>query len=452
MTDSTPTPAPLELACELAELARKKGADAADAICVGSTSLGVSVRNGVTDELERSETTDLGLRVFVGKRSAIISTSTLDRDRFDALVDQALAMAHVLPEDGYAGLPENIPLIGRLTENDLDLVDTTEPTAEELLARARTTEEAAHAVDGVTNSAGASATWGRSLVALASSAGVAGYYERTRNSVSMSALAGQGTGMQRDWDFHSTVYLSDLEDPALIGAKAGRNAVARLNPTQPRTGTLPVIYAPRVSNGLLGHLMGAINGAAIARGTSFLKEKMGQRIFASGIRVLDDPHRQRGLRSKPFDGEGVACEPLELVADGVLQHWLLDCRSARQLGLTTNGRASRGTSSPPSPGVSNLYFAPGTVSPAELIADIAEGVYVTEMMGSSINGLTGDYSRGASGFMIRNGQLAEPIAEFTVAGNLLDMFARLQVADDLSFRFGSDAPTIRIDGMSIAGN
>ena len=446
------TLSPLDFACELTERATKKGADAADAIYVGSTSLGVSVRNGVTEELERSETTDLGLRVFVGQKSAIISTSTLDIDRFDALVEQALAMAQVLPEDVHAGLPQNVPVIGRVTSNDLDLVDTTEPGAESLLDRARRTEDAARAVSGVTNSAGASATWGRSVIGLASSAGVAGSYARTRHSVSMSALAGQGTGMQRDWDFHSTVYLSDLRDGALIGAQAGRNAVARLNPTQPRTGVMPVVYAPRVANGLLGHLTGAINGVSIARGTSFLKDKLGQQIFQEGIRVIDDPHRMRGLRSKPFDGEGIATEPLELVADGVLQHWLLDSRSARQLGLTTNGHASRGVSSPPSPGVSNLYFAPGDASPEELIADIAEGVYVTEMMGSAINGITGDYSRGASGFMIRNGQLAEAIAEFTVAGNLLDMFGRLQVANDLSFQFGSDAPTIRIDAMSVAGN
>ncbi|NHN88881.1 TldD/PmbA family protein [Acetobacter conturbans] len=442
----------LDLACELAERARLKGADAADVVCVGSTSLGVSVRNGVTEELERSETTDLGLRVFIGKQSAIVSTSTLDTARFDALVEQALAMAQVLPADANAGLPEAVPLIGRLTDNQLDLVDTAEPDAAQLLDRARRTEDAARAIQGVSNSAGASATWGRSSVALASSAGVAGYYARTRHSVSMSALAGEGTGMQRDWDFHSTVHLSDLEDGAVIGAQAGRNAVARLKPTQPRTGVMPAVYAPRVANGLLGHLSGAINGIAIARGTSFLKEKMGQRVFPSGIRVIDDPRRVRGLRSKPFDGEGIAGQPLELVADGVLQDWLLDCRSARQLGLTTNGRASRGTSSPPSPGASNLYFAAGDISPEALIADIAEGVYLTEMMGSAVNGITGDYSRGASGFMIRNGQLAEPIAEFTVAGNLLDMFGRLQVASDLTFRFGSDSPTIRIDGMSIAGN
>ncbi|NHO32273.1 TldD/PmbA family protein [Acetobacter fallax] len=443
---------PLDLASDLVDRARKKGADAADAVYVGSTSLGVGVRNGITEELERSETTDLGLRVFRGKRSAIVSTSTLDSSGFDALVDQALAMAQVLPEDAHAGLPEGVPLIGRVETNDLDLVDATEPDAAALLERARTSEDAARAIEGVTNSAGASATWGRSTVALVTSSGVAGCYSRTSHSVSMSALAGQGTGMQRDYDYHSTVWLSDLDDPGVIGASAGRRAVGRLNPVRPRTGTLPIVLASRVASSLLGHLSSAINGAAISRGTSFLKTRMGEKIFSSGITVTDDPRRTRGLRSRPFDGEGVPGQKLDLVKDGVLQSWLLDSRSGRQLGLQTNGRATRGPSSPPAPGVTNLFFEAGAVSPAELMSDITEGLYITEMMGSAINGLTGDYSRGASGFMIRNGQIAEAVAEFTVAGNLSDMFGRLQIANDLSFRFGMNAPTVRIDAMSIAGD
>ncbi len=443
---------PLALACDLVDRACKKGADAADAVYVGSTSLGVGVRNGTTEELERSETTDLGLRVFRGKRSAIVSTSTLDPHGFDALVEQALSMAQVLPEDLHAGLPGDAPLIGRSETNALDLIDPVEPDAAMLLERARRAENAARSVRGVTNSAGANAGWGRSLVALASSQGVAGSYSRTSHSVSMSALAGQGTGMQRDYDYHSAVYLSDLDDPEVIGASAGQKAVSRLNPVRPRTGTLTVVFAPRVASSLLGHFSSAISGTAISRGTSFLKTKMGERIFSAGVTVTDDSSRKRGLRSRPFDGEGVIGRKLELVSGGILQSWLLDSRSARQLGLQTNGRASRGTSSPPAPGTTNLFFEPGTVSPADLMSDISEGLYVTEMMGSAVNGLTGDYSRGASGFMIRNGQIAEPVAEFTVAGNLLDMFGRLQLADDLLFRFGTNAPTIRIDAMSIAGN
>lgn len=446
------TPSYLDLACELVERARRKGADAADAVFSGSISLGVGVRNGVTEELERSETTDLGLRVFRGQRSAIVSTSTLDPAGFDTLIEQALAMAEVLPEDRYAGLASDVPLIGRVDKNALDLVDPLEPTTAELLARAREAENAARAVAGVTNSAGASASWGRGEVALATSAGVAGQYARTRHSVSMSALAGEGTGMQRDYDHHSTIFLSDLDAPDTIGTSAARKAVARLNPVRPRTGQFPILYAPRVAGSLLGHFIGAINGVGIARGTSFLKEKMGARIFPAGVTITDDPGRHRGLRSRPFDGEGVPGQTLHLVEDGILQNWLLDSRSARQLGLLTNGRASRGTASPPAPSCSNLFFEAGTASPDVLMADIQEGIYITEMMGSAINGITGDYSRGASGFMIRDGQIAEPVAEFTVAGNLLDMFARVQIANDLSFRFGTDSPTLRIDAMSIAGN
>ena len=244
------------------------------------------------------------------------------------------------------------------------------------------------------------------------------------------------------------MHLSDLADAATIGRSAGEKAVARLNPTRPRTGSLPVVYDPRVSSSLLGHLAGAVNGSAIARGTSFLKEKMGQRILPEGVDILDDPTRVRGLSSHPFDGEGVRCGELVIVRDGVLTNWALDSRSARQLGLLGNGRASRGGS----PSLASLYARPGAPTPAELMADIQEGIYVTELMGSAINGLTGDYSRGASGFMIRGGMLAEPVAELTIAGNLHDLFARMILANDLVFRRGINAPTIRIDDMMIAGS
>ncbi|GBR00765.1 TldD/PmbA family protein [Acetobacter oeni] len=443
---------PLDLASDLVNRARKKGADAADAVYIGSTSLGVGVRNGTTEELERSETTDLGLRVFRGKRSAIVSTSTLDHNGFDALVDQALAMAQVLPEDSHVGLPDGVPLIGHSETNSLDLVDAAEPDAATLLERARTAENMAKSVEGITNSGGAHATWGRSTVALASSSDVAGCYSRTNHSVSMSALAGHGTGMQRDYDYHSTVWLSDLDAPETIGASAARKAVARLNPVRPRTGTFPVIFDPRIASSFLGYLSSAISGASVARGTSFLKARMGESVFPTGVTVTDDPSRLRGLRSRPFDAEGVAGQKLDLIQNGILQSWLLDSRSARQLGMQTNGRATRGPSSPPTPAITNLFFQAGTASPAELMSDISEGLYITEMMGSAVNMLTGDYSRGASGFMIRNGQIAEPIAEFTVAGNLSDMFGRLQLANDLVFRFGVNAPTVRIDALSIAGN
>ena len=442
---------PVALLQELVGQARQAGADAADAILVSGTSLGIQVRQGRTEELERSEHNDLGLRVFAGTRSAMVSATSADPAGFPRLVEQALAMARVVPEDRFAGLCERAATGQRPTADALELADAAEPDIAALTERAGQAEAAALAIHGVTNSQGGSAGFGRTEIALATSAGFAGRYARTSHSVSASVLAGQGTAMQRDYDYHSTVHLAELDDAAGIGRHAGERAVARLNPVKPRTGRMPVLYDPRVSGSMLGHLAGAINGASVARGTSFLKERMGTRILPAGLSVIDDPTRRRGLRSKPFDGEGVATEALVLVEDGELRHWVLDGRSGRQLGLPSNGRASRGTSSPPSPSTSNLYLTGGTVTPAALMADIVEGVYINEMMGSAVNGLTGDYSRGAAGFMIRNGALAEPIAEFTVAGNLIEMFASLQPADDLTFRRGTDAPTLRIDTLTIAG-
>lgn len=440
----------LEKISDLVSRARKAGADAADAVFISGTALGAGVRNGVTEELERSETTDLGLRVFTGQKTAIVSTTTLDPARFDSLITQALAMARMLPDDQYTGLSPQA-LTGTFTQNTLDLTDTAEPDANALLARARAGEEAALAVAGVTNSAGSSASFGRTDVMLVTSEGFAGRYARTRHSTSVCVLAGKEGGMQRDYDHHSTVYLADLDDAATLGRNAGHNAVARLNPIRPRTGKYPVVFHPRVASSFLGHLVGAISGSAIARGTSFLKDKMGQQIFAADITITDDPTRPRGLRSRPFDGEAVQGKPLTLVENGVLQSWLLDTRSARHLGLTGNGRAARGASGQPAPAQSNLAFQPGSVTPEALMSDIKEGIFVTEMMGSSLNGLTGDYSRGASGFMIRNGQIAEAAEEFTLAGNLLEIFASMILADDLQFRFGTDAPTLRVDALSLAG-
>lgn len=432
---------------DLVARARAAGADAADAVMVAGTSLSVQRRLGRTEQLERSENRDLGLRVFVGNRSAIVSSTTVDPAGFAALAERAVAMARIVPEDPYAGLAAE----AHAATVALDMDDAQEPDAASLIARASAAEEAALAIPGITNSEGAEAGYGRTQIVLVTSAGFAGTYARTSHSVSATALAGEGTSMQRDYDYSSTVHLVDLEDAATIGRVAAEKALARMNPTRPRTAKLPVVYDPRVSSSLLGHLMSAVNGAAIVRGTSFLKDKLGQRIFAPGTVVRDDPRRPRGLRSRPFDGEGVPTAARNIIEDGVLTTWLLDSRSARQLGMTTTGHAARGTGGPPSPASSNLWLQAGDHTPAELMADIKEGLYITEMMGSAINGLTGDYSRGATGFMIRNGALAEPVAEITVAGNLLDMFLAMVPANDLRFRRGTDAPTVRIDGMTLAG-
>ena len=438
----------LDVLADLIGRARAAGADAADAILLSGANIAVQRRLGRTEQLERSESRDLGLRVFVGRQSAIVSSSAADPAGFAALAERAVAMARVVPEDPYGGLadaaaaPDFAPL---------DLEDPAEPDAAALIARASMAEDAALAVAGVTNSEGAEASYGRSDVALMTSAGFAGRYSRTSHSVMAVALAGSGTDMQRDYDFSNTVHLADLEDAAAIGHTAGAQAVARMNPQRPRTARLPVVYDPRVSGSLLQHLVTAINGGAIVRGTSFLKDKLGQALFAANVQVHDDPRRVRGLRSKPFDAEGVPTAARAIVQDGVLMTWLLDSRSARQLGLRSTGHAVRGTSGPPSPSPTNLFMSPGTLSPGELMADIREGFYATELIGSGVNGITGDYSRGAAGFMIRDGALAEPVAEVTIAGSLLAMFQELTPADDLRLRRGTDAPTIRIEGMTLAG-
>jgi PmbA protein len=438
----------LSVLADLIGRARAAGADKADAVLVSGASLSVAVRQGKTEHLERSDGRDLGLRVFVGDRSAIVSSSSLDPTGFPALAERAVAMAKVVPEDKYAGLAETWapPEAG-----DLDMADAYEPAPELLTERAQAAEAAAFAVKGVTNSEGGEAGYGRTEMALVTSAGFAGQRAGTSHSISATALAGTGTEMQRDYDYHGTVYFSDLDAPEAIGKSAGERAIARLGPVRPKTGKMPVILDPRVAGSLLGHFSGAINGASVARGVSFLKDKLHQRVFAAGIAIHDDPRRVRGSRSRLFDAEGVPTRTRALVEDGVVTTWLLDSRSARQLGMASTGSAVRGTSGPPSPSSSNLYLAAGSLTPAELMADIKEGVYITEMIGSGVNGVTGDYSRGAAGFMIRDGALAEPVAEFTIAGNLTAMFAELTPANDLVFRRGTDSPTVRIEGMTVAG-
>jgi len=439
----------LQILEDLLKRAKAKGADAADALIARDVSLNVAQRLGNREKLERSEAQDLGLRVFIGKRQAIVSTSDLTPKTLEELAERAVAMARVVPEDEFCGLAE--PELLSRAPAAIELEDKTEPDEarlSEMIARA---EDAARAVKGVTNSEGAEAGWGRVEIALAASNGFRGAYAGTRWGISVSVLAGEGTGMERDYDFSSAVFGADLADPEALGRSAGERAVKRLNPRKASTAKLPIIYDPRVSGGLVGHFVGAINGAGIARGTSFLKDKMGQQLFAKGIRIIDDPHRPRGLRSKPFDGEGVANKKRALIEDGVLTTWLLDCRSARQLGLTTTGHASRGTSGPPSPSAANLYLEAGLKSPNELMADVERGLYVTELIGQGVNGVTGDYSRGAAGHWIEKGELTYPVSEVTIAGNLKDMFLHLTPASDLKFRYGTDAPTLRIDGMTLAG-
>jgi PmbA protein len=427
----------LNLLDDLIRRARRAGADQADAVMVEGISISHSQRLGEIEQLERSEGYDLGLRVLVGRRQAIVSSNDRSPAALDELVERVLSMARVVPEDRYCGLADP----GEITENwpALDILDPEEPSADTLIERARTAEAAARAVAGITNSEGAGASWGRHQIALVASNGFAGSYAGSSHGVSVTVVAGEGDG-------------ADLEAPEVIGERAGTRAVRRLNARKPATQKVPVIYDPRVSSSLLGHLIGAISGPSIARKTSFLRDRLNDRIFAPGIRIIDDPHRPRGHRSKPFDGEGLANKRRAIIDDGVLTTWIMDLSSARQLGLASTGHASRGTSSPPGPAPTNLYLEAGKTSREDLLRGVDNGLYVTEFMGSAVNGLTGDYSRGAAGFWIENGELAYPVNEITVAGNLREMFLNMVPADDLVFRAGMNAPTIRIDGMMIAGS
>ena len=438
-------------ALALVECARAAGADAADAIYLADASESVQVRLGKLEDVERSESEHIGLRVFCGRRSASIGSTDLGEAAQGELADRAIAMARLAPEDPYAGLaPEELLLRG--TPAALDLADPAEPSPAELRALAEAAEDAARAVAGVTNSEGAGASAGAAVIALATSHGFAGAYAGTSRGLSASVIAGEGSGMQRDYAWRSARYGADLPAPTEIGALAAARAVARLEPGRLTSGPLPVVFDPRVGGSLVGHLLGAMSGSAIARRASFLLDREDEQLFDSSIVITDDPLRPRGLRSRPFDGEGLAVSRRNLVDGGRLTGWLMDSAAARQLGFAPTGHASRGASGAPGVAPSNVHLAAGTLSPAALMADIADGVYVTELIGHGVNGVTGDYSRGASGFRIVNGEIAGPVAEFTVAGNLVDMFKALTPANDLEWHRTINVPTLRVDGLTIAGD
>ncbi len=434
---------------QIVERARAAGADAADAVFSADASIDVSVRLGKLEDVSRSENAELGLRVFVGRRNASVSTSDFSDASLAALVERAVAMAREAPEDEWAGLaPADRLMHGAPPQLDLD--DGGDVAPEALKARALEAEDAARSVAGVTNSEGGSASAGRGVTALATSHGFVGGYAASSHGVSASVLAGTGSGMERDYAYHSARHLKHLDPAADIGRRAGERAVARLNPGRVDSGAMPVVFDPRVGNSLVGHLLGAIAGQAITRRTSFLLDALGTQIFSSGVTIEDDPHRPHGLRSRPFDGEGLPVGPRTLVSAGVLETWLLDSASARQLGLEPTGHAARGGAGAPGVSASNLHMAPGAIPRATLIGDIARGIYVTELIGMGVNGVTGDYSRGASGFLIEDGAITTPVAEFTIAGNLRDMYAALTPASDLEFRYGINVPTLLVEGMTVA--
>lgn len=442
----------LELLDILLNKAVQQGADTADAVLVESRSLGASYRQGKPEDVERSESVDVGLRVMRGQKQAIVSTTDIHPAMLDELAQRANDMARHAPDDPYCGLADAGLYVTDVP--DLDLFDDTVPTTEQLIERAREAEEAALELDQIKQSEGGGAGYAMSTIAL----GIRGpgvkfgaAYSTSSHSVSCSVIAAGNEGMERDYDSSSKRHFADLDAPAHVGRSAGERAVKRLGPRKMESGKFSVIYDRRVSGGLVGHVAQAINGAAVARGTTFLKDSLGKGILRPGISIIDDPHIQRGQRSRPVDGEGLRTEKLALVDDGQLQSWILDSATARQLGLKSTAQAARGVGSPPSPGPSNLYMAAGSHSLKDLIADIDQGFYVTELFGFGISYLTGDYSRGASGFWIENGEIAFPVSEMTVAGNLSDMFMEMTPADDLEFRYATNAPTIRIDGMTVAG-
>jgi PmbA protein len=430
--------------------ALKAGADAAEAAYAERQSLSVSVRMGDLEEVEREEARDLGLRVFVGDRAATVSGSDLSTEGRRKLIERVVAMARLAPEDPYAALaPEE--RLARGPFPDLDLFDASEPTPETLEERSREAEDAARAVAGVTNSDGGSAGWSTSRWMLATSNGFFGEHRTSGFSISASAIAGEGSGMERGGEGRSTRHREDLPDADWVGAEAGRRAVQRLNPRKIASTTAPVIFENRIAASLLGPLLGAISGPSVARGVSFLKDKLGKPVFAANVSILDDPWRVRGLGSGAFDDEGVATEPMALIDEGVLTTWLLNIASARQLGMETTGHASRGLAGPPGTGTSNVILTGGESDLAGLMAGAGNGLLVTSMFGPSLNGNTGDWSVGCSGFWFEAGELAFPVSEITVAGNLIDIYARLVPGTDLEVRGSHDSPSLLVDALAIAG-
>jgi PmbA protein len=439
----------LDIAEDVMGRARRLGAEATDVLVVAGEAVEVEIRDRQIESVERSEGRDLGLRVFIGQSQAIVSASRFEAADLEAIAERAVDMAKAAPPDPFAGLADRGDIAREAPA--LDLADEASPTTDDLLALARAAEGAGLEIAGVTKSAGASASASRRAMVLLASNGFAGSYARTDYGISAALIAGSGTAMERDYDYSAAVHFADLEPAERIGRSAGERTVRRLGARKPASQRTAVVFDKRVAGGLVGHLAQAIVGHAITRGTSFLKDRLGETLFKPGTTIIDDARLPRGRASKPFDGEGLPTGRLAVVEDGVLKSWLLDCRSARQLGLRSTGHASRGTGGPPSPAATNMYLEAGTISPEALISTMERGLLVTELMGMGVNLVTGDYSRGAAGFWIENGAIAHPVSEVTIAGNLSDMFLALSPASDLEFRGTINAPTSLVGEMTVAG-
>jgi PmbA protein len=433
--------------------ARRAGAEAADAVAVASESQSIEVRGGALEEAERAEGVDIGLRVLLGRRQACVSASDLREETFAAMAERAVAMAREAPEDPHCGLAESGQIARDWDLAALDLEDTApEPGAAELERMAREAEAAALAVPGVSMMDSAGASWQRSRFHLAATNGFSGGYARTGAAIHAVAITGAGTAMERDWHHEARTHRADLPDPAAIGRLAGERAVARAGARKPPTGAWPVLFDERVAGSLIGHLVQAVNGLAVSRGASWLKDAMGEPVLPRGIDLVEDPHRRRIAGSRPFDGEGLATARRLIVGDGILRSWTLDLATGRRLGLPSTANASRGTSAPPTPAAGNLWLTHGTASRDDLIREMGEGLLVTSLIGSSINPTTGDYSRGASGFWVRGGAIERPVNECTIAGNLREMLATIVPANDGRVHLSRVVPSLLVEGLTIAGD
>ena len=438
----------------LIDTALSSGASAAD--CVLSRSRGVSLtrRLGKDETIERYEDFDTGLRVFVGNKIASVSTNENSETAIKDVARRAVDMAKIAPQDDFSLIAsqeilEEFPINEALS---VDSYDKVEPNIDIIRDRAKEVEDTALSVKGITNSDGADASWGEGETLLMTSNGFFGCSKKSNHSVSVVVIAEKNGKMERDYDYSSKVFGEDLKTSKQIGLEAANKTLARMGATKPVTGKYPVIFDPRVSRSIASHFASAINGSAIARKTSFLKDMLNKQVANTSINIVDDPFLERGLGSRLFDAEGLGSRKYTLIKDGILQQWLLDLSSAKQLNLKPFGNAKRGISGPPSPGTSNFMILPGKITPENLIKGVSNGFYVTDMIGSSVSMITGDYSRGASGFWIKNGKLSMPITEATIAGNLKEMFMTLQPANDLDFSHSMNSPTLLIEGMTIAGN
>ncbi|MGB7261401.1 MAG: TldD/PmbA family protein [Albidovulum sp.] len=433
--------------------ATKAGASAADAIAIRGTAVGIDVRSGVLEQAERSEGVEIGLRVLIGQRQASVSASDISSRTILEMAERAVAMAHEAPEDTSIGLADPDQLANAWDLAALELEDPApEPAAATLEDDARRAEASALAVKGVSQCQSASASFARRHVHIAATNGFTGGYGRTSRSVSAVAITGEGVSMERDWAAEARTFQSDLPSPDDVGDLAGRRATERAGARKPKTGAYPVLFDERIASGLIGHLLAALNGASIVRGGSWLRDALGEQVLPSALSIHEDPHRARISGSRPFDAEGLATAPRMVVENGVLMGWTLDLGTARRLGMASTGSASRGTSSPPSPSLSNIALTQGAKSREELLADMGTGLLITSMIGSSINPTTGDYSRGASGFWVENGQLTYPVNECTIAGNLREMLMRITPASDARAHLSHVVPSLLVEGLTLAGD